>query len=183
PTSAPSRTAQAEPRSPRDHRHPAAPNPSYNYLIGRRTRPVIFATLRWGSTAVQQFVMFAGLRFRYGRAVIGRDFADWFRKHVAGKLTGRVIPDTAGAVENPIRHAGGSAKEAAETVSDQDLAGGRQTEQSGFGTGERPGSAVATDRASSGGDHSHAGPGDSPGQPAAPAPPPAEKYTSDSRRA
>ncbi|GGK98075.1 NUDIX domain-containing protein [Nocardia jinanensis] len=113
--------------------------------------------------------------------MIGRDFADWFRKHVAGKLTGRVIPDTADAVENPIRHAGGTAKEAAETVPDQDLAGRRQIEQSGFGT-ERPGSAVVTDRASSGGDHSHAGPRDSHGEPAAPASPPAKKYTSDSRR-
>ncbi|WP_433491100.1 NUDIX domain-containing protein [Nocardia grenadensis] len=121
--------------------------------------------------------------------VIGRHLADWFRKHVAGKLTGQVIPDTAGAAGYPIRRTKRVVKDTTETVPDQELAGRRQIEQTGFGMSERPGATEDTDlsiadRAADRGDHAHAEPVDSHGEPPAPASPPAgEKFTPDTRRA
>ncbi len=128
--------------------------------------------------------MLLGVLLRCDRAVIGRDLAGWFRKRVAAKLSKKIIPDAAGAVNDPIREAGGIAKRATEAIPDQDLMGRRQIDVSGLEPGKRPGPEVLADRTSTGGDLSHAGTPNSKGAPAAPTSSAAAgKYTADSRRA
>ncbi|OQS16362.1 hypothetical protein B0T36_06320 [Nocardia donostiensis] len=82
--------------------------------------------------------------------MIGRYLAEWFRKHVAGKLTGQV-DEVSEAAEKPVRQTGQSLGEFAKnTAPDQDLEGRRQLEQTGFGAGERPGYLQITDRSTPG---------------------------------
>ncbi|ONM46382.1 NUDIX domain-containing protein [Nocardia donostiensis] len=118
--------------------------------------------------------------------MIGRHLADWFRKYVAEKLTGRAA-DIAGAAEKPPRQTGKSLEEfAGKVVIDRDMEGRQQIEQSGFGSRGRPRLPEATDhptteRAASGGDHADAGPLDPQGEPT-PHPSPASPNTPETRR-
>lgn len=58
----------------------------------------------------------------------------WFRKHVAEKLTGKVIPDTAGAMGKPLRNIAGVTKEGpAQKLPDSDSEAQRRIEQSPSG--------------------------------------------------